>query len=99
MKKFILLLALLTFSFPAIAADQNVAYDRIEKSRKIRCGYGIWHPTIIKDPATGEMSGIIYEYVEALGTALGLEIEWTEEIGWGEFPTALKTGRIDVMCA
>jgi ABC-type amino acid transport substrate-binding protein len=37
--------------------------------------------------------------METIGKALNLKIEWTEEIALGEFPTALKSGRIDAMCA
>jgi polar amino acid transport system substrate-binding protein len=73
-------------------------YDRVMKSRTIRCGYGVWPPFIIKDPNTGKMSGIFYDYTEALGKSLGLKIEWAEEISSADFPAALKTNRIDAMC-
>ena len=34
-----------------------------------------------------------------LGKALNIKIVWAEEVALGEFPTALKSGRIDAMCA
>ncbi len=73
-------------------------YDRVMKTRTLRCGYGIWPPFINKAPNTGKLSGVFYDYTEALGQALGLKIEWVEEISSGEFPSALETGRIDAMC-
>ena len=74
------------------------AYDRVMRTQTIRCGYAVWPPSIIKDPNTGSLSGIEYEYVEALGAALKLKIDWAEEIGWGDFPAALEAGRIDAFC-
>ena len=68
------------------------------KTRSIRCGYGIWPPFITKDPNTGKLSGVFYDYTEALGQALGLKIDWVEEVGNGDFPVALENGRIDAMC-
>jgi ABC-type amino acid transport substrate-binding protein len=52
----------------------------------------------MKDPNTGKLSGLFYDYTEALGQALHLKIEWTEEMNWGDFPAALNSGRIDAMC-
>ncbi len=40
-----------------------------------------------------------YEYVEALGHNLGLKIDWAMEITLGEQVDALRTGKIDAICA
>jgi polar amino acid transport system substrate-binding protein len=74
-------------------------YDRVMRTGTIRCGYGLWNPSLMKDPNTGQFSGIVYDYVEALGHALNLKIDWAEETAWGDFPVALESGRIDAMCA
>ena len=74
------------------------AYDRVMRTQTIRCGYVIWTPFLVKDPNSGQLSGLFYDYVEALGKALSLKIEWAEEVGWGDFPAALNSGRIDAMC-
>lgn len=79
------------------AAHEN-AYERVMRTGTIRCGYVVWTPFLLKDPNTGEISGLFHDYVEALGAALKFKIEWTEEEGWGDFPAALNSGRIDVMC-
>jgi ABC-type amino acid transport substrate-binding protein len=77
---------------------KETAFDRIIRTNTLRCGYGIWRPGMNKDPVTGKLSGIFFDYVEAIGQHTGLKIEWTEEVGWGDFPAALNAGRIDAMC-
>ena len=77
---------------------KETAFDRVVRTNVLRCGYGIWKPGLSKDPQTGKLSGIFYDYLEAIGQHTGLKIEWTEEVGWGDFPAALNSGRIDAMC-
>jgi ABC-type amino acid transport substrate-binding protein len=81
------------------AAHIESSYDRVLRTGELRCGYAAWPPIIIKDPNSGTLSGIGYDFVEALGAALKLKIVWAEEVGWGDFPTALASGRIDAFCA
>ncbi len=81
------------------AAVKETTYDRVMRTQTIRCGYALWAPLMIKDPNTGVLSGSIHDYMEALGHALNLKIEWAEETGWGDFPAALESGRIDTFCA
>ncbi len=82
-----------------VREQEESVYDRVMRTGTIRCGYATWNPSLMKDPNTGEFSGIIYEYSEALGKTLNLDIEWVEEIPWSEFPAALEAKRVDVMCA
>ena len=74
------------------------AYERVIKTNTLRCGYGFWEPGFSKDPQTGQLTGIFYDYLQAIGVHTGLKIEWVEEVGWGDFPAALNSGRIDAMC-
>lgn len=83
----------------AVSATAETAYDRIKATSTIRCGYGVWEGTLAKDPTTGELSGLAYDYVNALGKALSLKVEWVEDTGWNEAVPALLTARIDVFCA
>ena len=80
-----------------VAAKES-AFDRVVRTNTLRCGYGIWKPGLFKDPQTGKLGGIFYDYLEAIGTHTGIKIEWVEEVGWGDFPTALNSGKIDAMC-
>ena len=99
MKKLIfLILALLTVCPLSYASEKETVYERVMRTGTIRCGYGQWDPYIVKDPNTGEFSGIFYDYMNALGKALSLKVEWTEETDWGTFGQALNSERIDAFC-
>jgi polar amino acid transport system substrate-binding protein len=80
-------------------ATKESAYDRVMRTGELRCGYFSWKPAFIKDPNTGEMSGIFHDYMTEMGKVLRLKIIWAEEVGLGDFPVALQTGRIDAMCS
>lgn len=74
-------------------------HQKVLADKKIRCAYFIVEPGIFKDPNTGKLSGIAYDLMETIGNGLGLDIEWTEELGPGELVTALETGRADMICS
>jgi ABC-type amino acid transport substrate-binding protein len=74
-------------------------YDRVIKTRTIRCGYDVWPPIIIKDVNTGKISGIFHDYAETLGRNLGLKIEWVSGITYANYVSELQYGHIDAMCA
>lgn len=82
----------------ATQAQRESVYDRVMRTRTIRCGYTIWEPFLTKTPE-GQLSGIYYDYTEGLGKALGLEIDWVEETSFGPHVEGLKMGRFDMMCA
>ncbi len=80
------------------SALSSKVYERVLASKTMRCGYFIWPPQLKKDPNTGQLSGILYDYVEALGGALGLKVEWTTDLSVGDYIEALGTDRFDVLC-
>lgn len=82
----------------ASGTHQETAYERVMRTGTIRCGYGIWSTYVQVDPNTKQFSGMFVDYMEQLAANLGLKIEWTEEIGWGDAITALENGRFDVFC-
>lgn len=98
MKTLFLFVCLCVFSFPAFAAEKESAFDRVMRTGTIRCGYGVWAPNVIQDVNTGKISGIFFDYMEALAKASSLEVSWTE-VSWTDFALALNNGRIDAMCA
>lgn len=99
MKKLILL-ALLSFfvTTPVRAAEHESTFDRVMRTGTIRCAYGNYDPSNIKDPNTGKMSGIFYDLTEEVGRRLGLKIEWVEEAGYGVIAEGFRTGRYDAFC-
>jgi len=79
--------------------QNETVFQHVMRTGTIRCGYTSWYPVLVKDPNSGKMSGTFYDYTNALGKSLSLKIEWTEEMGFGEFPAALQSGRIDAYCS
>lgn len=88
---------LLITSSSAFAVES--AFDRIVKSKTVRCGYFTWPPYITKDANTGKLSGINYDVMNTIGRNLGLKVAWTSEIGVGDVVTALESGKVDAVCA
>lgn len=76
---------------------ESTVYDRVIKQGKIRCGYAVYNPGCLKDPNTGKLSGIGIETLEMVAKNLGLEVEWTEEVGWGSMIEGLQTNRYDMI--
>lgn len=95
---FVLMLVLSVLSTQAYAGKET-AYDRVMQTRTLRCAYGIWEPAVMRNPNTGEMSGIFVDMMEYLGKSLNIKIEWAQEIDWGQIPTALQSNKYDAHCA
>lgn len=97
---FILTTALLAgIAGTADATEKNSIYDNVIKTNTLRCGYGIFPPFVEKDPNSGKIYGAVPDIMDEIGKALGIKIEYTEEIDWGQIAAALQSGRIDAMCA
>jgi len=80
-------------------ASKQSLYDRVIRTGKIRCAYVVYAPDCIKDPNTGKLSGIGIEAIELVAKKLGLQVEWTEEVGWGTMLEGLQTGRYDLVAS
>lgn len=83
----------------AAPAAKETAYERVMRTGKLRCGYYVFPPVVMRDPNTGEMSGFTIDMMNAIAAKTGIEIEWTEESTFGNWIPALQTNRYDVMCA
>lgn len=73
------------------------AYDRILQQGTIRCGYVQYPPGCIKNPNTGQLTGVFVEALEEAGKNMGLKVEWAEEVGWGSMIEGLKADRYDLI--
>ncbi len=98
MKRLILILLLCLVSFPAFADEKELVYDRVMKSGEIRCGYWASPGVLEVEPNSGEISGLLYDYMNLVAKNLGLKVNWVEEIGRGDFIPALQNDRIDAYC-
>ncbi len=82
----------------ATPPHRETAYERVMRTRTLHCGYALWPVSEEIDPNTKQLKGVVPDFTEALGQKLGLKIEWTEEVVWGQQAEALATGKIDAMC-
>ncbi len=81
---------------PQVALRPESLHSRVLNTKKIRCSYCAYPPYCIKDPNTGEFSGIFVDVMEAIGDKLAVDIDWVEEVGWGTIFEGLESGRYDV---
>ncbi|TAH36103.1 MAG: transporter substrate-binding domain-containing protein [Alphaproteobacteria bacterium] len=81
------------------SAEKESVFDRVMRTKTIRCGYFIRPGFLMKDVNTGEFSGIAYDYAEEMAKSLSLNIEWAEEIGGGDVASSLQSNRIDAYCS
>jgi polar amino acid transport system substrate-binding protein len=65
---------------------------------RIRVAYISYPPSFIKDPNTGNFSGIFNEVLQQVGKNLDVKIDYTEEVAWGTMIEAIKSGRVDLVC-
>ncbi len=76
---------------------QSGVYDRVILAEKVRAAYITYPPACMKNTATGEMSGIFVEVLEKACENLGLELVWTEEVGWASQIEGLESDRYDIV--
>ena len=81
------------------AGGKETAYERVLRTGTIRCGYGVGAPYVEMDPNTKKMKGFAVDVATAIAKRLNLNIEWTEEAGWGGIVPALNDGRVDLGCS
>src|ERR1035441_4639325 len=100
MKHIVFAILVLLTALPAFASDKqaNEVYDRVVKTRTLRCAYTIYPPFIAKDTVTGEISGLFHDLTEQMGKDLGIKIVWAEEVGSDAIFSGLGTGRYDAVC-
>jgi ABC-type amino acid transport substrate-binding protein len=75
------------------------AYDRVIQSGVLRCSYGLWEPAVMRDPNTGQFSGLIYDLMQEVGKATNLKVEYMLEVPWDQIGVALQSGKADAHCA
>lgn len=98
-RNILLFLVIATLSAPAFAAEYKSAYDRVMATQTLRCAYNVYDPYFMKDPNTGQFSGIFYELTEAFGQSAGIKIEWTEEVPYNDIFSGLNANRYDALCS
>ncbi|MGE0108380.1 MAG: substrate-binding periplasmic protein [Bdellovibrionales bacterium] len=88
----------LLLSVVTSATAKETAFERIQRTQTIRCGYVTYPPYVSKNLETGKFEGIIVDVMNAAGKELGYDIQWTQEVGYADFAEGMKTGRYDMFC-
>ncbi len=79
--------------------SKETAFDRVIRTGVLRCGYAMSPPMLLKDPNTGELSGLSYDIMTNFASELDIKIDWVEEVGWGDFIEGLRSNRYDMFCS
>lgn len=79
--------------------QKDTAYERVIRTNTLRCGFGSWEPGIIRNPRTNEMEGLFVEMLSEIAKIAKLNIEWTQEVDWGQISVALQSQKVDAFCA
>jgi polar amino acid transport system substrate-binding protein len=79
-------------------AKKETAYERVMRTKTLRCGYIIWPPEFNKNPNTGDFSGISYDIITEAAKRIGLKIDWVEEVNFTTMGAALEANRFDAIC-
>jgi ABC-type amino acid transport substrate-binding protein len=82
----------------ATAIEKESVYDRVMRTKTLRCSYVIDEPYFMIDPNSKEKSGIFYETTELLAKKLGLKVEWSSETTYGTLEPDLQSGKADMFC-
>ncbi len=95
-------MSLLFFSAAAFksticAAEKESLYDRVMRTGTVRVGYSVYNPIVIKDPNTGNLSGIGIDAFKKAAENLQLKAEFVEEVPWGSMIEGLISDRYDVI--
>ena len=81
------------------APKKESAYDRVMRTGVLRCAYGLWEPCVIRDPNTGEFSGIVYDFMQDLGKSINVKVDYCLDVPWDSIGAALRFGKADAHCA
>lgn len=78
---------------------RETSYERVIRTGTLRCGYEYWDGGVMRGPSESFMTGAWADITEEVGKATGLKIEWAEQVGWADVGAALKSGKVDAICA
>lgn len=95
----VVLVSIITVKFTAKSnvASQDSVYSKVMKSGVITACYLEYPPALIKDPNTGKLSGIFYDTLNKVASNMGLKVDWTVQVGWGDMVTAVNSGKCDIV--
>jgi cyclohexadienyl dehydratase len=82
-----------------IRSAMGSRFDTIKQKGVLNCGYINEPPFEVKDPNTGQLSGMAVELTEEIAKQLNIKINWASEVSYGQMLMDLAVGRYDMICA
>lgn len=82
---------------PKSTSQSNDLAQKILASKEIRVGYIVYPPGLIKDPNSGQLSGIFYDALNEAGKKLGVKVTWAGETTWGTMLEDINSGKFDMI--
>lgn len=79
-----------------VAANMSLL-DRIQADGEVDAAYAVGAPLFVIDPNSREMSGIFHDVTTEAFNRLGVTVNWTLQVGYGEMIEGLGAGRYDVV--
>lgn len=68
--------------------------DKIQSRGEMHVGYLVWEPCVIRDPRTGELSGIFPDMIAQIAKNMNVKVVW-KETTLANFAAGLNTGQFD----
>src|ERR1043165_474302 len=78
--------------------EKQSTYDKALETKTIRVGYIPYTTSFIKDPNTGNLSGIMHDVLMEAGRRMEIKIDFVEELDWSSMITAIQSNKVDLVC-
>lgn len=82
---------------PTSSSQSGDLAQKVLANREIRVGYIVYPPGLIKDPNTGQLSGIFYDALNEAGKKLDVKVTWAGETTWGTMLEDVNSGKFDMI--
>lgn len=86
------------FLAPVAASAADEVFDQIKERGVLRVCQTDYPPLNIKDPTTGNWTGLLVEMVEKFGASQGVKVEHVDST-WGTIIQTVTAGRCDISAA
>lgn len=90
-------LMLASCSSPSEVTDNGGSASRFDGKSELDVAYITYPPSMITDPNSGDLSGIMFEVAERVSEKLDLEFNVVEETDWASMVQVVEAGRVDMV--
>ncbi len=79
------------------AATVSSALQRANSSGQLRAAYISYPPSLVVDPSTKSIAGIMHDVMALVSQSLDLKLDYSEETTWATMIETVETGRADLV--